>query len=222
MRSPAKFIALLALLATGTGASAAIIYFPNEDIPIPSNFSGVSVDLETGMTSNGLDGLPDGDANFFFGGAELTNDADASASMPSWQPVRAGSGFTDIALNLPVGAVVDASGASSDPGSTYHAAVGMQVYGSSGDLTSHFPEFSAGSPGYIGFSMVPNAGGPVVYGWMEVTLQTQASGLDGTIHSWAYESTPGMSIMVGAIPEPGTASLTILGFTLALLRRRRR
>ena len=197
-------------------AGAAILYFPDEDIPIPSNFSGVSVDLETGQTSTALDGIPNGDANFFFGGAELSNDADSSVATPSWQPVRAGAGNTDIALNLPVGAVVDASGASSAAGSDYASG-----FGSSGDATAHFPEFTPGTRGYLGFSLVPNAGGAPLFGWVEVTLQTQASGLEGTIHSWAYESDPGMSIMVGAIPEPATASLALLGALGFALRRRR-
>ena len=186
------------------------MYFPSQDIPIPANFAGVSVDLETGASSTDLAGLPDGDANFFFGGAEISNDADATALSPSWQPVRTGSGNTDPIAALTLGTTVDGS-------STYASG-----FGSSGDVSAHFPPFAAGSQGYIGFELTPNGGGGPLYGWMLVTLQTDASDLEGTIHSWAYEDQAGVPIAVGAIPEPGSAGLGLLGLAALAMRRRRR
>jgi MYXO-CTERM domain-containing protein len=196
----------------GAAASnAAIVYFPAEDIPIPANFAGVSVDLETGATSTDLAGLPDGDANFFFGGAEITNDADAAAGAPSWQPVRTGTGNTDPLAVLANGVdFVDGT-------STYGTG-----FGSSGDVSTHFGSFTAGQQEYIGFSLTPNGGGAELYGWMLVTLQTDASDLEGTIHSWAYEDQAGVPILVGAIPEPGSAALGLFGLAALALRRRRR
>lgn len=214
MRSLLPFASVITAFALVTEAGAAIVYFPNEDIPIPSNFAGVSIDLETGLSSTALGGITNGDANFFFGGAELSNDADQAVAVPSWQPVRAGSGNTDIVLNLPEGEVVDATGAVGMAGSTYSTG-----FGSSGDITTHFPEFTPGTRGFIGFSMVPNAGGAPLYGWVEVTLEDDGV-TPGVVHAWAYESIPGASIVVG-IPEPGTASLAILGLAGALMRRRR-
>ncbi|MFT5412030.1 MAG: hypothetical protein ACI9NC_004767, partial [Verrucomicrobiales bacterium] len=55
-------VALLAALASS--ASAAIIYLPGQDIPIPTTFAGVSVNLETGATSTDLGGAVDADMNF--------------------------------------------------------------------------------------------------------------------------------------------------------------
>ncbi len=202
-------LALALIVVVAPHTRAAVVYFADQDIPIPTDFAGVSVDLETGAVSNSLDGLADGDANFFFGGAELSNDADEGAASPSWQPVRTANGNTDPADALTFGATVDGS-------STYASG-----FGSSGDVTTHFPPFTAGQQGYLGFSMIPNGGGAEVFGWMLVTLQTEASGLEGTIHSWAYESQPGVAITVGAIPEPGAAILALLGATGLAFRRRR-
>ena len=204
----ARLAAAPILLASAGTASAAIIYFnPEPDIPIPTTYAGVSVDLETGATSNALDGLPAGDANFFFGGAEVSNDADLGAATPSWQPVRSGNGNTDVVLNLVPGAVVDGT-------STYSTG-----FGGSGDPNSNFPNFTAGTPGYIGFSLELDGGG-TAYGWMEGTLENDGV-TPGLIHSWAYD-TSGAQVIVGTIPEPGVASLALLGLGGILLRRRRR
>ena len=205
-----KRIALLAAIVGVTlspTAPGAIVYFnPEPDIPIPSDFPGVSVDLETGAVSNLLDGLPNGDANFFFGGAELSNDADVTAGSPSWQPVRSGTGNTDVVLNLLAGTLVDGT-------STYSTG-----FGGSGDPNSNFPNFTAGAPGFIGFSLELDGGG-TAFGWMEVTLQDDGV-TPGLIHAWAYEDS-GLAFPVGMVPEPGSATLAIFGLSIALLRRRR-
>jgi len=209
-----RSLLLKALIPLGTlvlvpNAGAAVVFFePAGGIPIPTDFAGVSVDLETGATSNALDGLPNGDANFFFGGAELSNDADATASSPSWQPVRTVAGSTDPAANLTAGVdLVDGT------------SVFASGFGSSGDLSTHFPPFTAGQPGYIGFSLIPDGGGGPYYGWMLVTLEDDGV-TPGLIHSWAYDDM-GAGLLVGAIPEPSAAVLGLLGLCAALMRRRR-
>ncbi len=44
-----KLTALVLFAGSASSASAAIISFIDEDIAIPTNFIGVSVDLETGV-----------------------------------------------------------------------------------------------------------------------------------------------------------------------------
>jgi hypothetical protein len=203
-----SLVALAASLSLAVSAPAAIIYIaPPGGIPIPANFAGVSINLETAAVSTNLNGLPGGDLNLFFGGSQISNDADTLAASPSWQPVRTGAGNTDPAANLPFGTSVSAA-------SLY--GVG---YGSSGDLTTHFPPFIPGQPGYIGFSLVPDGGGAPLYGWMQVTLENGGS-TPGLVHSWAFEDS-GAPILVGAVPEPSAAVLSCLGMLSFLLRRRR-
>ena len=175
-------------LALSHGAPGAIIHFIEGDgtvpvggIPIPTNFAGVSVDLETGASSTALGALTNGDANFYFGGANLSNDADAGLPAiedPHWQPVRSGTNQTDTVLNLTVGTTVG-------PGSTY--ASGGTKFGSSDDHITPSNEFTDNVEGYIGFSLIPNAGGSPMYGWMRVTLRDD-NGNVGAIHEWAFDN----------------------------------
>ena len=210
----------LTLLALATGLAVlgevrgAIVYFSDQDISIPNTYAGVSVDLETGDWSTSLNGLAGGDANFFLGGARVSNDAYAYAIDASWQPVRTGTGNTDAIVQLDVGTTIDISTASYSTG-----------FGASGQINSHFgggSGFTVGTPGYLGFSLISdnpaNPGNPLtVFGWALVTLRNN-DGV-GMLHEWAFENT-GAAIQVGAVPEPRAALLGGLGL-LALLRRRR-
>ena len=186
-------------------ASAAIVHFPGENIPIPNSFAGVTVDLEFGLVNNDLAGFTEGDANFLLGGLGITNDADENAVTPSWQPIRFAGSNNDPIVNLGIGAVV--SGAS---------AVGTG-FGASGGLNSHFATFTSGTPGFIGFQLELDDT-TVVNGWMEVTLQDDNT--PGVIHQWAFEDS-GASIKVAEIPEPSQTVLSMLGLTLLALRRRK-
>ena len=193
---------------SASSASAAILSFIDEDIAIPTNFIGVSVNLETGAF-NDVDevGLAEADVNFLFGGEWITNDADAAGTAPSWQPVRDGTENSSTIVNLGLGAVVG-------PTSDYSAG-----YGGSTDQIAP-TQFTSGEKGYIGFSMEV-AGTSPVYGWMEVTLQDDNT--PGVIHSWAYEDN-GSPLRAGklvAIPEPSHSMLIALGLLVTALRRRR-
>jgi len=206
-------LALAAGLALFGEARAAIVYFSGEDIEIPNTYAGVSVDLETGSYSTSLDGLADGDANFFLGGARVSNDGDADSVSATWQPVRTDTGNTDAIVRLEVGTTIDVNSAFSTG------------FGASGQLNSHMTGltgFTSGEQGYIGFSLIIDnpliPGDPLlVYGWALVTFRDD--GGVGTLHAWAYDDS-GAAILVGAIPEPGAALLGGLGM-LILLRRRR-
>ena len=109
MPNPLALFALAAGLALFGEARAAIVYFSGQDITIPNTYAGVSVDLETGIWSTELDGLAGGDANFFLGGARVSNDAYADSLTATWQPVRTGTGNTDAIVRLDVGTTIDVS-----------------------------------------------------------------------------------------------------------------
>ena len=79
--------------------------------------------------------------------------------------------------------------------------------------------FAANGTGYVGFGF----GGPIEfnYGWMRFTLSAGdlPSSRTITLVDWAYESTVGQSIQVGAIPAPGAVAVAALA---GLAGRRRR
>jgi len=207
MRQNINYLTAAAILVASftSVASAALIHFPDQDIPIPTTFAGVTVDLESGLVSNDLAGFSAGDANFLLGGLGVTNDADEDSTAPSWQPVRSAASNTDPIVSLGIGAVVSGG-----------VLVGND-FGASGGSNSHFPAFPSGTPGYIGFQLELDDA-TLVNGWMEVTLQDDNT--PGIIHQWAFEDS-GASIRVGQIPEPGQTVLSLLGLTLLALRRRK-
>ena len=194
-------------LAAALPAPAAIVWFANEEIPIPTTFEGVSVDLETGASETDADGVVGGDINLLLAGENITNDADQGATMPTLQFVRLGPANDDPVRNMTVGETVDGGTATFSTG-----------FGGSGSPNPHFPTFTPGASGYIGFSLEHSTLGPV-YGWMRVTLRDDNT-TGGVIHEWAFEDSGG-SIQVGAIPEPGSVFLAFLAFAVVALRRKR-
>ncbi len=70
--------------------------------------------------------------------------------------------------------------------------------------------------GYLGvqFEIEEN----IHYGWVYI----RAGGNTGVIDEWAYETTPGVGIVAGAIPEPSSVGLVMLGGGAIWLARRRR
>lgn len=60
------------------------------------------------------------------------------------------------------------------------------------------------------------------YGWVEMSISTTTV-FDATVHSWAWETEPGKSILTGAVPEPSSALLALIGaLSVWVLRRNHR
>jgi hypothetical protein len=78
--------------------------------------------------------------------------------------------------------------------------------------------------GYMGFDIVNN--GMNYYGWMYISSPS-GDGLNGDaaiygeIVDWAYQSSPNTPIEVGAVPEPSTWGLLMLGAILFFVKRKR-
>ncbi len=203
----------MALLATSLSlglagrGSAVVIWTSNVDIPIPTTFDGVYLDLDTGggggSVASGTSPFAGADANLFFGGFVVGNDADSGSAIPAWQPVRLAADDASTVANIPFGGLI---GPASPRGDSF-----------GGSFDHLGGEFTAGTPGYLGFSI--DSGGETLYGWMLVTLNTNPE--EGIIHSWAIQNN-GDAIPAG-VPEPTTTLLAILGLGgLAISRRRRR
>ncbi len=134
-----------------------------------------------------------------------------SATQVVWQlnfnPLAAGSGvvgyagpFIPYANALTAGTMIGA-------GSAFQT--GAQVTLGSNYGGTFYGGFAAAVPpgtnAYAGFRF--NAADGVHYGW--IFLNVNAGIIDFT--GAAYESTPGMAIAAGAIPEPGSMALLALG-----------
>ena len=194
---------LFLLLATATTTRAAIIYSGVQNVPIPLDFEGEYLRIDTGATAGSFpaDWSTRPWLNPFFGGVDIGN-------SPLLRPVITG---TDQILNLGLGTTVG-------NGSNF-------VAGESGS-TTHFGngpgQFALNTPGYIGITFRSTPSGPDFYGWIDISVNNAGP---GNIVSWAYENVSGASILVGdtgaAVPEPGTALFGLACAGLALVRRRR-
>lgn len=83
-----------------------------------------------------------------------------------------------------------------------------------------------GKDGYLGFEFPLENG--THYAWVHFDASENLrnsdgsiSGIGGYIDGWAWETTPGLGIVAGAIPEPSLSLFAALSFSGLLLRRRR-
>ena len=99
----------LSLGLAGPG-KAVVVWSANVDIPIPTTFDGVYVDLDTGgggsPVATGTSPFAGADANFFFGGFVVSNDGDLGLSSPTWQPVRVAADNAATIANIPFGDLI--------------------------------------------------------------------------------------------------------------------
>jgi hypothetical protein len=72
-----------------------------------------------------------------------------------------------------------------------------------------------GQRAYVGVEF--DIDGATHYGWIDVYVSELAPG--ALIYGWGYESTPGMSIIAGAVPEPSSILLIMTGSLALLLSR---
>ena len=201
------------IIASASASQAALIYFDGLEIPIPTNFNGVYVNIEAGTSSPST--FASADLNFFFGGEGIGNDADHSAATPTAQFLRTGNGNLDPAVASAENDVISSASVSFSSG-----------FGGSGSPNDHIGtgagQFAPGTRSYIGFSLLlPSGGGGTTthYGYMEVTLTDNAPG--GVIHGWVYDDIPDAPVTVVPIPEPSAGLLSIVALALVATRRRR-
>ena len=197
-----RFLTLLPVLALGfvPAAHGAIVSSGVQNIVLPQSFfTGVYVNIITQVTSPTLPGDFDTAPwiGFDLGGIDISN-GDAL------RPVITGSSQV---VNL---TTADSVGSASNlsAGASFSDA-------HTGPAPGQFQILAAG---YLGFAFSPTVGAPTQYGWAKVTIDNTST---GTLHEWAYETTPGTAIQVGAVPEPTGTLLTLLAATALTLRRRR-
>lgn len=198
-----KILLPLLLLLTCAASHGAVIYSGLQNIAITSTFDGIYLDIDNGTGSVTTSPVTGWDVNPFFGGYGVSN-------SDAFQPVRSGIGNEDAILNLDTGDVIGDHlyFSTGEGGSFTHTGTGQD-------------QFGLGLSGIMGFRFHLNNSAETFYGWMRVTFTANTTG--GTIHEWAYDDT-GSAIMAGSItplPEPGRATLIMIGLAGAMFRRRR-
>lgn len=195
-------LATAALCGVSTARATSIIYSGVRDIPIPTTFAGIFLDLDTGVT--GGPAFPGSDINPFFGGVGIANSA-------AFQPVRVGSGHFDAYRNVASGTLIDAS-------------IPSYSTGDGGSDTAHLGsgagEFHEGTDGYLGFEFTTDTNAGPYFGWMRVSLTNDTAG--ALIRDWAYDNS-GAGIAAGVVvPEPAATALLVggIGGLLGLRSRR--
>ena len=86
------------------------------------------------------------------------------------------------------------------------------IYGGGGNYLSWEPQTNSY---FLGFevSTLDNTN-DCYYGYMRISAVKTNSNLTLTLHEWAYETDANTPITVGAVPEPSTGALMILGISL--------
>ncbi|MCE9611553.1 MAG: hypothetical protein K8R23_15255 [Chthoniobacter sp.] len=199
---PIAFFLALVLGAILPARATSIVYSGLKDIPIPTTYDGVYLDVDTGLTSTAE--FTGWDINPFFGGVGIANDT-------AFQPVRTGTGLFDPYVTIASGAVIDS-------GTLFYAT------GFGGSDTAHFGlgpnQFHPGTDAYLGFRFTTNDGAGPFFGWMRLALTDNVAG--ALIRDWAYDNS-GAPITTGATaPEPGCTVLLLASITAAGLLGRRR
>lgn len=184
----------VALMIHGStlSVSAAVIYRGLQNIAIPTDFSGVYLNLDNGSTS--AVEFTGWDINPFFGGVGVGNSA-------AFQPARTGSANSDRIIALGAGATVS---------NRLLFSVGQG--GSDTHLGAGPTRFGIGQEAYIGFRFNTDANAGPYYGWMRVVFTANTPG--GVIKDWAYE-TGGTATQTGnvlqAAPVAGVSIVTLSG-----------
>ncbi|MEG3122440.1 PEPxxWA-CTERM sorting domain-containing protein [Sphingomonas sp. GB1N7] len=165
-------------------------------ISVPNNIDGVYINVITGATGTSSTTVPGYDLNPYNNGAGLTF---FSAASPGGTVANGTTSGTSAALDLSAGFVIGAT-------STF---VTGQAVGTA---------FQVGGSHIVGFKFVNEATGAVNYGYARITTATGTGtglGFPATITQLVYENT-GASLTVaaagGAVPEPATWGMMILGF----------
>jgi len=212
------------VLATGAAAlgastaSADIVYYDYHSTSPTTPISGsLYFDFETGLISTPTVPVPPGADIHLFNAM-----SGSSSQMPTNEGAAAGAKFgssvlrggpANTAQRLGYGFVIGTAGQNF----LYSLALGGVTTANNSQV--FFGNFTAGQEGYIGLRFLDSASA-THFAWADVILNANYT---VTLLGFAYETTPGLSIKAGAIPEPSEIALFALGAAgVAAVRARRK
>ena len=174
-RRLAEHFAAAALIAVTSSASAAIIHWSDANLVVPANIDGLYINVKSRAVGPLGSGVAGWDINPYSATA-LSWFNGFGAGMMRFPGVTTGS-----AGNLPIGTQVGPAGS----------------YGSGTVIVGTAPgNWQLNGSNYFGFRFV-GADGQTRYGWGRFDIGAALNGPDRTIAEIAYESVPGVPIVVG-------------------------
>ncbi|HVM47703.1 MAG TPA: hypothetical protein VMU04_06735 [Candidatus Acidoferrum sp.] len=196
-------------------------------------YSGLlNLQQNTGTADNreGVDMTGDGTNDFAFG-FEGTSPAkpyvDARTFVESTLPNQSGiiGVLTKANTGLPVtmaGTMIDASYASTFPPQTVTSTTGRGYMSEDGGGDAVVGDWSttATTDAYVGVELA--LAGGTSFGWLHFIDDPVSNPNTLTLVDYAYESSPGVGIMAGEVPEPSVVAVGALGVAALLVSRRRR
>ncbi len=206
----------LMFFASATTWSQGIVYSSPQQ---PIHYSAGFLDSQTSIDVNG-DGVPDftiiSTSGFSASIAPLGNNSLVAIPEPSPD-----LGFFVAAINqgTSIGSSLDpllnAQWYNNQTDQFGNAAIGAQA---GFDQQIVVLGYFAGQPSaYVGFDLIDN--GNSYYGWIQ--LSNPLPLVNGRVVDWAYQSSPNIPIMAGAVPEPSPLALLVLaGVAVGLVRRK--
>jgi hypothetical protein len=202
-------ILLVAFLTGATSLIADITYCPTNfilgDVWVPQPDELFSLDMD----ANGTVDFSLAAGNYYFSGIHAESE-NKYLILPSLPPNIGGR-----VAALGSGYLIGSNSGESNPEEWF----GSDNYSSFIRIldTGKYGEFYE-SHGYVGLEFDSEDG--THYGWLEIEGLTHSSSI--RIYGWAYESTSGVGIVAGAIPEPSSGILFTIGAIGAWTLRKRK
>lgn len=206
-----RILGAVALAGSGSLAPAAldaqIIYSGPVNINVPSNTTGIYLNLVTGASSSSPASAPGWDINPW--SSTTLNIWANNAASPN-DGVVTGFGVSNTQTdNLALGTLVDGSLAFARTPSTETAGFALNS-----------------SNNYVGFRFLNESTGAINFGWVQFSLAGTLQGQPRAIIGYAFNNT-GAGIQVGdtgvaAVPEPGTYLAGLAAGAVAIRAWRRR